>query len=193
MMNIKSILSIVTVGLGTGLLSTSASAASDTSLVLQMLGEGTQVGTLADVAKRVGVDFSKKDLGFKLTDFECHEMALIDPATKMQLGKGVDCLAGITPDGNGGMTLTGVSIFMLPGGTIITKGGTSAAAFINGVGSGDGQRTHVTGGMPMTDNVIATTGDFAGMGGRARLSGMIRAGGKNMVFDCLFVIDLKSA
>jgi hypothetical protein len=31
------------------------------------------------------------------------------------------------------------------------------------------------------------------MGGKARLSGMIRAGGENLYFDCLFVIDLKSA
>lgn len=192
-MNIKSILSIVTVGLGAGLLSTTASAAPDTSLVLQMLGEGTQVGNLADVAKRTGVDLSKKELGFALTDFTCHEMPLIDPATKMQLGKGIDCLAGITPDGNGGMTLTGVSIFMLPGGIIISKGETSLPAFIKGVGSGDGQRTHVTGGIPTTDNIVATTGDFAGMVGKARLSGMIRAGGKNMVFDCLFVLDLKNA
>ncbi len=192
-MNIKGILSIVTVGLGTGLLSTTASAGSDTTLILQMLGEGTQVGTLADVAKRTGVDLSKKDLGFSLADFQCHEMPLIDPATKMQLGKGIDCLAGITPDGNGGMTLTGVSIFMLPGGIIMSKGETSLPAFINGVGSGNGQRTHVTGGIPMTDNVIATTGQFAGMGGRSRLSGMIRVGGEKMFFDCLFVIDLKSA
>jgi hypothetical protein len=192
-MNIKGILSIVTVGLGTGLLSTTASAGSDTTLILQMLGEGTQVGTLADVAKRTGVDLSKKDLGFSLADFQCHEMPLIDPATKMQLGKGIDCLAGITPDGNGGMTLTGVSIFMLPGGIIMSKGETSLPAFIKGVGSGNGQRTHVTGGMPMTDNVIVTTGQFAGMGGRSRLSGMIRVGGEKMFFDCLFVIDLKSA
>ena len=192
-MNIKSYLSIVTVGLGTGLLSTTANAGPDTTLVLQMLGEGTQVGTLADVSKRTGVDLSKKDLGFALTDFACHEMPLIDPATKMQLGKGIDCLAGITPDGNGGMTLTGVSIFMLPGGIIMSRGETSLPAFIKGVGSGDGYRTHITGGIPMTDNVIATTGDFAGMGGRARLSGMIRAGGEKMVFDCLFVLDLKSA
>ncbi len=120
-------------------------------------------------------------------------MPLIDPATKIQLGKGIDCLAGITPDGNGGMTLTGVSIFLLPGGTIISMGGTSAAAFIGGVGSGDGHRSHVTGAFPMTDNVIATTGDFSGMGGRTRLSGMIRVGGEKMFFDCLFVIELKSA
>ena len=192
-MNIKSILSIVTVGLGAGLLSTTASAGSDTTLILQMLGEGTQVGTLKDVAKRTGVDLSKQNLGFALADFACHEMPLIDPATKMQLGKGIDCLADITPDGNGGMTLTAVSIFVLPGGVIMSKGETSLPTFIKGVGSGDGYRTHITGGIPMTDNVIAATGDFAGMSGKARLSGMLRVGGEKIFFDCLFVLDLKSA
>ena len=192
-MNVKNILPIVTVGLGVGLLSTTASAGPNTSLVLQMLGEGTQVGTLADVSNKIGIDLSEQNLGFALTDFACHEMPLIDPATKMTLGKGIDCLAGITPDDNGGLTLTGVSIFMLPGGIIISKGETSLPAFIDGVGSGDGSRSHITGGLPMTDNVIATTGDFDGMGGKARLSGMIRAGGENMFFDCLFVIDLAQA
>jgi len=192
-MTTSNIFSILTVGLGIGLLSTTASAGPNTSLVLQMLGEGTQVGTLADVSKRAGIDLSEQNLGFALTDFACHEMPLIDPATKMQLGKGIDCLAGIAPDDNGGMTLTGVSIFMLPGGIIISKGETSAPAFINRVGSGDGARTNITGGFPMTDNVIATTGDFDGMGGKARLSGMVRVGGENMFFDCLFVIDLAHA
>ncbi|NKB47972.1 MAG: hypothetical protein GKS02_01275 [Alphaproteobacteria bacterium] len=192
-MNIKTILSVVTVGLGTGLLSSAASAASDTSLVLQMLGEGTKVGTLADVSKRAGVDLSNKNLGFALSEFECHEMPLIDPTSKMTLGKGVDCLAGITPDGNGGMTLTAVSVFMLPGGVIMSTGKASLPVFINGVGSGDGHRTHVTGGIPMSDNIIAATGDFANMSGKARVSGMLRAGGEKLVFDCLFVVDLKSA
>lgn len=190
-MKLKSILSIVTVGLGAGLLSTAASAAPDMSLVLQMLGEGTKVGTLADVTKRLNVDLSKQKLGFALTDFKCHEMPLIDPTTKMTLGKGIDCLAGITPDGNGGMTLTTVSIFMLPGGVIMSTGTASVPVFINGVGSGDGFRTHVTGAIPLTDNIIAATGDFANMTGRSRVSGMLRAGGENLVFDCLFVIDLK--
>lgn len=192
-MNIKSILAVATVGLGTGLLSASANAAPDTSLVLQMLGEGTKVGSLADVAKRANVDLSKQDLGFALADFECHEMALIDPSTKMTLGKGIDCLAGVTPDGNGGMTLTAVSVFMLPGGVIMSTGQASLPAFINGVGSGEGHRSHVTGGIPMTDNIIAATGDFANMTGKSRVSGMLRAGGEKLVFDCLFVIDLRSA
>lgn len=192
-MKLKNILSIVTVGLGAGLLSTAASASPDMSLVLQMLGEGTKVGTLADVAKRVGVDLSKQKLGFALTEFECHEMPLIDPTTKMTLGKGIDCLAGIETDSSGGMTLTAVSVFMLPGGIIMSTGKASAPVFINGVGSGDGFRTHVTGGIPMTDNIIVATGDFANMTGKSRVSGMLRAGGENLVFDCLFVIDLKHA
>ena len=190
---IKRLLTIASVGLTAGLFATTANAGPDTTLVLHMLGEGTQVGTLQDVATRAGVDLSKQKLGFALTDFVCHKMPLIDPTTKVQLGEGIDCLADIQPDGNGGMTLTAVSIFKLPGGTIMSTGKTSLPAFINGVGSGDGHRTHVTGGIPMTDNVIATTGQFAGMGGRSRLSGMIRVGGEKMFFDCLFVIDLKSA
>lgn len=190
---IKQFLTVASVGLTAGLYATAANAGPDTTLVLQMLGEGTQVGTLQDVANRTKLDISEQKLGFALSDFVCHKMPLIDPATKVQLGEGIDCLADIQPDGNGGMTLTAVSIFILPGGTIASTGKTSLPAFINGVGSGDGHRTHVTGGVPMTDNVIAATGQFAGMGGKARLSGMIRAGGENMVFDCLFVIDLKSA
>lgn len=174
------------------MLSTPAIAGPTTSLVLQMLGEGTQVGNLADVSKQAGADLSQQNLGFAPTEFACHEMPLIDPATKMLLGKGIDCLAGITSDDNGGMTLTGVSIFMLPGGIIISKGETSLPAFINGVGSGEGARTHITGGFSTTDNVLATTGDFDGMGGKVRLSGMVRAGGEKMMFDCLFVIDLTS-
>jgi len=189
-MKISNIFTIAALGIGIGLLPTTSNAVSNTSLVLQMLGEGTQVGNLADVSARVGVDLSEQDVGFALTDFACHEMDVIDPSTKVKLGRGIDCLADITPDENGGMTLTGVSIFMLPGGTIISKGQTSVPAFINGVGSGDGSRSHITGGFPTTDNVIATTGEFADMGGKARLSGMIRAGGEKMMFDCLFVIDL---
>ena len=189
-MKLRNIFTIVTVGLGLGLLPTISSAASNTSLVLQMFGEGDQVGNLADVSARVGVELSEQDVGYALTDFACHEMDVIDPSTKLKLGRGIDCLANITPDENGGLTLTGVSIFMLPGGTIISMGGTSLPTFIDGWGSGDGARSHITGGFPTTDNIIATTGDFAGMSGKARLSGMVRAGGEKMMFDCLFVLDL---
>jgi len=189
-MTIKNILSIAAIFFGVAFLAVAASAGPSTSLVLQMFGEGIQVGNLNDVSKRVGVDLSQQDLGFEPTEFACHEMPIIDPSNKIQLGTGIDCLAGITSDENGGLTLTGVSIFMLPGGVIVSKGGTSLPAFINGVGSGDGSRTHITGGFPTTDNIIATTGDFEGMGGKARLSGMIRASGEQMMFDCLFVIDL---
>jgi hypothetical protein len=189
-MKLRNIFTIATVGLGLGLLPAISSAASNTSLVLQMFGEGDQVGNLADVSARVGVELSEQDVGYALTDFACHEMDVIDPSTKLKLGRGIDCLANITPDDNGGLTLTGVSIFMLPGGTIISMGDTSLPTFIGGWGSGDGARSQITGGFPATDNIIATTGDFADMTGKARLSGMIRAGGEKMMFDCLFVIDL---
>lgn len=191
-MKIRNILSIVAIGLGIGLMPAISSAGANTSLVLQMYGAGDDAGNLADVAARVGVELSEQDVGIALTDFACHEMDVIDPATKVKLGRGIDCLANITPDENGGLTLTGVSVFMLPGGTIISMGDTSLASFIDGWGSGEGSRSHITGGFPASDNIIATTGDFAGMGGKARLSGMVRAGGEKMMFDCLFVLDLVS-
>ena len=67
-MNIKKILSTAVLCLGVGFLSTAASAGSNTSLVLQMFGEGDPVGNLADVSKRVGIDLSQQDMGFALTD-----------------------------------------------------------------------------------------------------------------------------
>jgi len=191
-MELRKIFAIAAVSLGMASAPIMSSAASNTSLVLQMYGEGTVVGNLAEVSARIGIQLSEQDVGFALTDFSCHEMDVIDPASKLNLGRGIDCLANITPDENGGLTLTGVSIFLLPGGIIISKGDTSLPAFINGLGSGDGSRSHITGGFPTTDNVIATTGDFADLTGKARLSGMIRAGGERMMFDCLFVIDLAS-
>jgi len=189
-MKLRSIFTVAALGLGIGLLPTTSGAASNTSLVLQMFGEGDAAGNLAEVSARVGVELTEQDVGFALADFACHEMDVIDPASKLRLGRGIDCLANITPDQNGGLTLTGVSIFILPGGTIISKGETSLQTFINGLGSGNGSRSHITGGFPTNDNVIATTGDFADMTGKARLSGMVRAGGEKMMFDCLFVIDL---
>lgn len=192
-MKIREFLVVTAVGLSLGVMPTVTSAAGGTTMVLQMYGEGDGAGNLADVAARVGVELTDADVGFALTDFDCHEMDVFDPVTKVKLGRGIDCLAGITPDDNGGLTLTGVSVFMLPGGTIITKGDTSLATFIGGWGSGEGARSHITGGYPSSDNVIATTGDFAGMGGKARLSGMVRAGGEKMMFDCLFVLDLSDA
>ncbi len=122
-------------------------------------------------------------------------MPLIDPATKLQLGSGIDCLANIQKDGNGGLTLTAVSFFVLPSGTLVSAGQTSLPAFINSFGDASGSdnaRTHVTGAIPSGNNVIAGTGQFAGMTGKVRLSGTMRIG-DTLFFDCIFVLDLESA
>ncbi len=179
-------------GLTLGFASLSANAGQGTTLVVQMFGEGTQIGTLEEVALAEGVDLSGQNLGFALSEFACHQMSLIDPATKLELGQGIDCLANITPDDNGGISLTAVSIFKLPGGTIMSTGQTSLTAFIDGAGAGDGARTHMSGSIPTVDNIIATTGQFAGMTGRARLSGTMVVG-EPLFFDCIFIVDLKSA
>jgi hypothetical protein len=84
-MEIRNILTVAAVSFGIGLMPTISSATSNTSLVLQMYGEGDNAGNLADVAARVGVDLSEQDIGIALTDFACHEMDVIDPATKIKL------------------------------------------------------------------------------------------------------------
>lgn len=165
------------------------------TLVLQMFGEGTTIGTLDQVAAEQGIDLGNRDLGFAYSEFQCHTMPLIDPATKLQLGSGIDCLANIQEDGNGGLTLTAVSFFVLPSGTLVSAGQTTLAAFINNFGDGSGgdnARTHISGAVPSGYNIIAGTGQFAGMKGKVRLSGTMNIG-DSLFFDCIFVLDLESA
>lgn len=165
------------------------------TLVLQMFGEGTTIGTLDQVAAEQGIDLGNRDLGFAYSEFQCHTMPLIDPATKLQLGSGIDCLANIQKDGNGGLTLTAVSFFVLPSGTLVSAGQTTLAAFIDNFGDGSGgdnARTHVSGAVPSGYNIIAATGQFAGMKGKVRLSGTMNIG-DSLFFDCIFVLDLESA
>lgn len=165
------------------------------TLVLQMLGEGTAIGTLDQVAAQQGIDLGNRDLGRAYSEFQCHTMPLIDPATKLRMGSGIDCLGGIEKDGNGGLTLTAVSFFVLPSGTLASAGQTSLPAFINGFGDASGSdnaRTHVTGAVPGGYNIIGGTGQFADMKGMVRLSGTMRIG-ETLFFDCIFVLDLESA
>ena len=172
----------------------SARAEGGTTLVLQMFGQGTTIGTLDQVAAQQGIDLGGRDLGHAYSDFQCHTMPLIDPATKLQLGSGIDCLADIQQDANGGLTLTAVSMFILPSGTIVSSGQTSLPAFINGFGDAagsDNARTHVSGAVPGGNNIIAATGQFAGMTGKVRLSGTMRIG-DTLFFDCIFVLDLEA-
>ena len=176
-------------------ISGAARAEGGMTLVVQMFGQGTTVGTLDQVAAEQGIDLGNRDLGFAYSEFQCHTMPLIDPATKLRLGSGIDCLANIQEDGNGGLTLTAVSFFVLPSGTLASTGQTSLAAFINNFGDASGSdsaRTHISGAVPSGYNIIGATGQFAGMKGKARLSGTMRIG-DTLFFDCIFVLDLESA
>lgn len=173
----------------------SAHAEGGTTLVLQMVGKGTTIGTLDQVAAEQGIDLGNRDLGHAYSDFQCHTMPLIDPATKLQLGSGIDCLADIQQDENGGLTLTAVSFFVLPSGTLASHGQTSLASFINNFGDASGSdnaRTHMSGAVPSGNNIIVATGQFAGMKGTARLSGTMNIG-DSLFFDCIFVLNLESA
>lgn len=172
-----------------------ARAEGSMTLVLQMIGEGTTIGTLDEVAAQQGIDLGGRDLGYAYSDFQCHTMPLIDPSSNLQVGTGIDCLAGIEKDGKGGLTLTAVSFFVLPSGTLVSSGTTSLPAFIGDFGSASGTdsaRTHVTGAVPSGYNVIGGTGQFAGMKGKVRLSGTMKIG-DSLFFDCIFILNLESA
>ena len=94
-----------------------------------------------------------------------------------------------------GLTLPAVSYFVLPSGTLGSAGQPTRASVIDKSGDGSGgdnARTHISGAVPGGYNIIAATGQFAGMKGKARLSGTMNIG-DSLFFDCIFVLDLESA
>ena len=64
----------------------------------------------------------------ELEDFFCEKMPLLDPATKLRVGSGIDCLY-LIPGG-----VVAVSFFVLPGGSLVNAGLTSLGAFTLGIG-----------------------------------------------------------
>jgi hypothetical protein len=123
----------------------------------------------------------------------CFDGTLIDLATGVVIGTATDCLADIVPDPGGGMSLVGTTIFNLPGGTITSRGLTTVQPILTPPAGTPA--THVTGAVPNAgaNSIIGGTGRFAGATGSVRLSGAVNLsnlGNGQIVFDCLFVIDL---
>lgn len=177
-------------------------------LLLQFLGEAESIGDLQaanslagtninvdDVLNETGVELPVDPAAF----LGCHKMPMVDMATKMELGSGIDCLYGV----NGGVAA--VSFFILPGGSMVTAGLTSLGPFTSGVGDnpvvpGDSTSpspVFVTGSIPdLTMNSIVTgTGQFADTRGSARVSGAVfpgpLAGGTNFWFNCLWELNIE--
>ncbi len=133
--------------------------------------------------------------GGELTEQNCFDVDLLDPATGRVIGSGTDCLDlnSIVPIGDdGGFGINNTTFFHLPAGTIVSLSRTTIQPIENpGFGP-----THITGEVSSDNNVMAMrgTGAFSNATGGTRLSGIVDMtafGSENIItFDCLFVIDL---
>ena len=89
-------------------------------ILLQFLGESINIGDLQDANSVAGTAVTVAEIEAAVgrallpEDFlGCNEVPMVDPATKVLLGPGIDCLWAI----DGGVI--GVSYFVLPGGTLV--------------------------------------------------------------------------
>ena len=172
-------------------------------ILLQMLGEATNIGTLDDANDVAGTSVTEAEVEAAIDEIlpadpdaflGCNQMPLLNPATKVVLGSGIDCLWAI-PGG-----VAAVSFFVLPGGSMVNAGLTSLGMFTAGVGDngvvpGDANSPPpilMTGSIPnlTNDSIIAATGDFDGMVGTGRVSGAVANDG-NFWFNCLWELNLQ--
>lgn len=171
-------------------------AAESETLALQFVGTATGRAwsdlSEATVAEIEALDASgEMDVG-DLEEFGCFEIDLVDPASGVVVGTGVDCLAP-TPVGPAGdifdaIEVEAFSFFMLPGGAFVSNGMTSVRAFIPGIGDADGF-THITGSLPDGNNIVGATGQF-NEEGSTRVSGAVDLslfGDGIVAFNCLWI------
>jgi len=177
-------------------------------LLLQMLGEASFIGGLEGANLAAGTNIDEDDvydetgvvLPIDPADFlGCYQVPLLDMATKVELGYGIDCLYDVT----GGVAA--VSFFILPGGSIVSAGLTSLGPFTPGVGDnpvvpGDGSSPPpvlITGSIPdlSTNTIVMGTGQFADAEGTGRVSGAVFPGplvdGSNFWFNCLWEFNIE--
>jgi hypothetical protein len=176
--------------------------------MLQMLGEAEDIGNLNDANAEAGTSVTSDDV-YDVTGLEiapeaytCQKMPLLDPATKLLLGSGIDCLHLI----EGGVAA--VSFFVFHDGSLVNAGLTSLGGFTAGVGDnpvvpGDPSSPPpalMTGSIPnlTNDSIIAATGRFDGYVGTGRVSGAVFPGPllmsvefPNFWFNCLWELNLQ--
>jgi hypothetical protein len=121
---------------------------------------------------------------------------MVDPASEIPLGTGIDCLYPFddTDDPGPGVSLQALSFFTFDSGTIVTLGLTSVRPFRIGVGDAGGGVTHMTGSIPADrTGVIGGTDAYANKEGSARVSGavsLIDFPGF-LTFDCLWLVEVE--
>lgn len=155
------------------------------TFVVQFLGPSEITHEFDEALKRMDLDPA---------EFTCFKMPLVDPESKLTLGKGTDCLKfdQITP--KPALAVDAVSFFIFPQGKIVAKGRTSLQPFVPGFGNGGTPpRTHITGSIPSEPNLRGTRA-FRRIKGTARVSGAVALEGTengNPFFDCLWVLDFR--
>jgi len=179
----------------------SMNAAGD-SLSLRFLGTGPAI-SLDDALAISDVDLAEDT---NLTDDEiealeiniaaCWAVPMVDPASEIPLGTGIDCLYpfDVSDDPGPGISLQALSFFSFDSGTIVTIGLTSVRPFRIGVGDAGGDVTHMTGSIPADrTGVVGGTGAYAGKEGSARVSGAASLVDfpDFLTFDCLWLIEVE--
>jgi len=126
----------------------------------------------------------------------CFDVDLIDLRNQKVIGTATDCLANITPAGDG-VAVVGTTYFHLPQGTLISRGLTTAQPVAHPTTTPSGQTiTHITGASSTENAILGGTHGFSQSTGTVRLSGMVDMSGfmgspgDPVSFDCIFVINL---
>jgi hypothetical protein len=146
-----------------------------------------------------------------VTGFDCYQLPILDPATSIKRGIGVDCLRPISASGDTrgeGLQLEAITFFFFKEGTLVNHGCTSVRPFFEGIG--DSGVTHMTGSIGFSEfgvaaninapdvcktsqGIIFSSGAFRRITGEARLSGAVdlkNASNGEIRFSCLFVLSL---
>ena len=155
-------------------------------MILNLKGTGTMyVNTVPDI------DGDGND-----DEAYCFDVELINMRNQKVIGTATDCLANITPVGDG-VAVVGTTYFHLPQGTLISRGLTTAQPVVHLTTTTSGQPvTHITGASSTENAILGGTNGFEQSTGTVRLSGMVDMSGfmgnpgDPVSFDCIFVINL---
>ena len=130
--------------------------------------------------------------GLDPLDALCFDMDLFDAKTGNAIGRGSDCLSGVTESvTDNGLMMTATTFFYFPGGTLVSRGLVTVQPQLHG----SPEITHITSAVPSPshNSVIYGDGKFKKAAGSVRLSGAVNLSGFGdgvIFFDCVFVIDI---
>ncbi len=121
----------------------------------------------------------------------CFTVPLLDLRTDKEIGTALECMSDVYTS-NGGFATTATTYFHFAEGILVSRLRATAQPIIEG----SPLMTHITGGIPAPgDNqILYGTGKFKNAKGAVRLSGAVNMsnfGNNEIIFDCIFVINLQ--